>query len=304
MGKQAAALALAMACNCQGQTSEFSADDGSGQSPVKPAIESCGTCKSCRKIIAGNHPDIIQIQPRGPLIKIEQIRALLQTLSMKPYEAKTRVVILSEAQCMNAAAGNALLKILEEPPDRSMLVLIANRKSDLLPTIASRCQPVGFNRVSKEYIAAWITKEHGLKPQDAEIISIMANGSLSKAQLMIDGSWLLHRKWVLAEIRALSLQPMARLLALAEKLAREKETLAEGLEIIKTWFRDLIIHRYDTAEIINRDVADPIRVASAQADIATLLTKVDAIQKAQNRLTTNTNLRLSMERLLIQLAKP
>lgn len=304
MGKQTAALALAMACNCRSDSSNYNIDDGPGQGPVNPLIGSCGTCKSCKKIAAGNHPDVIQIKPSGSFIKIDQIRTLLETLSMKPYEAETRVVILSEAHRMNAAASNALLKILEEPPKRSMLVLIATRKSDLLPTIASRCQPVRFNRISNETITALIKKEHGIKPQAAEIISAMAHGSLSKAQMMIEQNWLHHRKWVLAEMRLLSLQPIARLLALAEKLSREKEMLAERLEIIKIWFRDLIVDRYDTEKIINKDLVDQIRIASRQTDIATLLTKVEAIQYAQHRLTANTNLRLSMEQLLIQLAQP
>ena len=72
----------------------------------------------------------------------------------------------------------------------------------------------------------WIVNEHGLNSQSAEIIAAMANGSLSNAQMMIDENWLLVRKWLIAEIQRLSLQPMARLFALAEKLAREKESLA------------------------------------------------------------------------------
>ena len=304
VGKQAAALALAMACNCRGESASFSIDNGLDLAAVKPLIGSCGVCKSCRKIAAGHHPDIIQIKPSGAFIKIDQIRTLLQTLSMKPYEAETRVVILSEAHCMNAAASNALLKILEEPPDRSLLVLIAARKSSLLPTIASRCQSVRFNRIPNKTITAFIVKEHGLKPQAAEIISAMAHGSFSNAQMMIEQNWMHHRKWILSEIRSLSLQPMARLFALAEKLSREKEMLAERLEIIKIWFRDLIVNRYDTGQIINKDVVDQIGIASRQTDMAMLLTKFEAIQHAQNRLTASTNLRLSMERLLIQLAQP
>ncbi len=278
-------------------------DDGSEQRPAIPLIGSCGICKSCKKIAAGNHPDIIQIKPSGPFIKIDQIRALLQTLSMKPYEAETRVVIISEAHCMNAAASNALLKILEEPPDRSMLVLIANQKSDLLPTIISRCQPVRFNRISNDIIATFIMKEYGFQPQAAEIISAMAHGSLSKAQMMVEQNWLHHRKWMLAEIQLLSLQPIARLLALAEKLSQEKEMLAERLEIIKIWFRDLIVNHYNTGKIINKDIIEQISAASRKTGMAALLTKVEAIQNAQNRLTANTNLRLSMERLLIELAQ-
>ena len=299
-----------MACNCQAEASGFKADDRSGQDSVnsqdksnRMPIEACGVCKSCKKIATGNHPDIIRVLPSGFFIKIEQIRALLHTLSMKPYEAKIRVVIISEAQCMNAAASNALLKILEEPPDRSMLVLIATRKSDLLPTIVSRCQLVRFNRISSEYIAAWLVTEHGLEAQSAEILAAMANGSLERAQMMIDEKWLHRRKWVLAEMNRLSLRPIARLLALAEKLSQEKATLAENLEIMKVWFRDMIINHYDSSKIINQDLADQIRIASQKMDVATLLSKVDAVHDTQNRLAANTNLRLSLERLLIQLAK-
>jgi DNA polymerase-3 subunit delta' len=303
VGKRTAALALAMACNCRGETSESISEDGFAQDAARPALEPCGVCRSCRKIAAHNHPDIIQVQPRGPFIKIEQIRTLLQTLSMKPYEAKTRVVIISAAHCMNAAASNALLKILEEPPDRSMLVLITNHKSDLLPTIASRCQPVQFNRISDKHIASWVKKEHDLNSQTAEIIAAMANGSLSNAQMMIDENWLLGRKWLIAEMQRLSLQPMARIFALAEKLAREKESLATRLEIIKSWFRDLIIIPYDDKKIINQDVADQIKVAADQKDTLVHLSKLDAIQRMQSRLKANINLRLSMEKLLIQLAQ-
>ena len=214
------------------------------------------------------------------------------------------MVIISEAQCLNAAASNALLKILEEPPDGSILVLIANHKSDLLPTIASRCQRLQFNRIPQKQIASWIVKEHGLNLQAAEIIAAMANGSLGNARMMLDANWLQCRKWLIAEMQQLSLQPAARLLALAEKLAREKESLAERLEIIKSWFRDLIVSRYDDRKIINQDVSDQIKSASGQSETWVHLSKLDAVQNIQGRLKANTNLRLSMEQLLIKLAKP
>jgi DNA polymerase-3 subunit delta' len=311
VGKQAAAVALAMACNCRSALPESRADHRSGRDPVNSsgefnltAIGACGVCKSCRKIAAGNHPDIIRIQPIGPFIKIDQIRSLLQTLSIKPYEAITRVAILSEAQTMNSAASNALLKILEEPPSGSMLVLTATQKSDLLPTIVSRCQNVGFNPIPKKRIAAWLKDEHGLEQQSAEIIAAMAKGSFSRAQMMVEDNWLQHRKWVIDEMGRLSLHPIARLFCLAEKIAREKEAVAQILEIIKVWFRDLVIQRYDAAKIINRDAADQIERASRKNKLPGLLSKVDAVEKTQTRLAANTNLRLTLESLLITLAKP
>ena len=102
----------------------------------------------------------------------------------------------------------------------------------------------------------------------------------------------------------LSLQPIARLFAVAEKLSREKPMLVQSLEIIKVWFRDLIINQYDSGKIINRDVADKIETASQKNNLPDLLSKVDAVQKTQNRLAANTNLRLAMEDLLITLANP
>jgi len=310
VGKQAAAVALAMACNCQEEIPKIHAENRSDQDPANCSgasdlisVEACGVCKSCRKIAAGNHPDIIRIRPTGPFIKIDQIRALLQTLAMKPYEAITRVAILSEAQAMNASASNALLKILEEPPSRSMLVLIATRKSDLLPTIVSRCQHVGFNPIPKEKIAEWLEDEHGLAQPAADIIAAMANGSIYKARMLMDENWLQHRKWLLDEIEQLCRMPTGRLFALAERLARKRETLEESLEIIKVWYRDQIISRFDDGKIINRDIATKIEEASQKNKLPDLLSRVDAIQKTQNRLAANTNLRLTLESLLIQLAQ-
>ncbi|MGD9240053.1 MAG: DNA polymerase III subunit delta' [Desulfobacterales bacterium] len=310
VGKKAAAIALAMACNCQDENYGLEAEDLSkhdpGSSTVKSdltALGSCGVCKSCRKIESGNHADIIRIQPSGSFIKIAQIRALAHTLAMRPYEAKTRVVVISAAQALNAAASNALLKILEEPPSRTMLVLIATHKSALLPTIVSRCQLIGFNPISQKNMAVLLREKHELAPQAAGILAAMANGSYSRAQTMLRSNWLKRRKWLIDEINTLSVKKMGGLLALAEKLSAEREELSQTLEVIKVWFRDLIIGQYDPEKIINQDVADKIRIASEKVSVSSLLSKVDAVQQAQNRITANTNLRLSMENLLIKLAQ-
>ena len=310
VGKQAAAIALAMACNCQRKSAGLEAADQSGLTLDRPSVKSdvtsidpCGVCKSCKKIASGKHADIIRIQPSGSFIKIAQIRELLHTLAMKPYEAKIRVAIITDAEALNEAAGNALLKILEEPPERTILVLIAIRKSGLLPTIVSRCQQIGFNPISKKKIAHLLSEEHGLADEAAGIIAAMANGSYSRAQAMVRSNWLRRRKWLLDEIEALSLQKMGRLFALAERLSGERQAISDTLEIIKVWFRDLIIAQYDPGKIANQDVASKIKIAAEKNTVPTLLAKVNAVQQVQNRLAANTNLRLAMECLLMQLAQ-
>jgi DNA polymerase-3 subunit delta' len=311
VGKQTAAVALAMALNCQREKSGLKAENQAKQDTdslsVKSdyaAFESCGVCKTCRKIESRNHADIIQIQPSGAFIKIARIRELIDTLAMKPYEAKIRVVVISDAQAMNAAASNALLKILEEPPDRTMLVLIATQRSDLLPTIVSRCQHIGFNPITKNNLAVLLSEESGIAPETAESIAAMAKGSFSRAQAMVHHNWLKRREWLIDEVNALSLQKMSRLFALAQKLSGEKEIFSETLEVMKVWFRDLAIGQYDTGKIINQDIAAKVKIASERASTAELLSKFDAVQQTQNRVTANTNLRLTMEYLLIRLAQP
>ena len=314
VGKQAAAIALAMACNCQRKdTAARTADQPdptldrpSVKSDVPldlPFIDACGVCRSCTKIASGKHADIIRIQPSGSFIKIAQIRELVHMLAMKPYEAEIRVVIIADAQALNEAASNALLKILEEPPEQTILVLIATRRSGLLPTIVSRCQQVGFSPISKKNIAHWLREQHELTDEAAGIIAAMANGSYSRAQAMVRSNWLSRRKWLLAEIEALSLQEMGRLLALAEKLSGERQALSDTLEVIKVWFRDLIIAQYDPVRIVNQDVADKIKIAAKKGTVPILLTKVNAVQQVQNRLAANTNIRLAVEGLLIRLAQ-
>ena len=311
VGKKAVALALAMAFNCQRKLYGLKTEDREQKDTAVlsaksdfATLDSCGVCKTCRKIESRHHADIIQIQPSGAFIKIAQIRELVGTLAMKPYEATIRVVVISNAQAMNAAASNALLKILEEPPDRTMLVLIATQRSDLLPTIVSRCQHIGFNPITKNNLAALLSEKHGFKPETAETIAAMANGSFYRAQALVSQNWLNRREWLLDEIEALSLQQMSRLLALAQKLSAQKEIFSETLAVMKVWFRDLIIAHYDPDKIINQDIADKVKMASEKATTASLLSKFDAVQHTQNGITANSNLRLTTEHLLMQLAQP
>ena len=100
VGKRTAALAFAMALNCSGDRDSLSGEPaGSDASGVieSTAISACGVCRSCRKIESGNHPDFISLHPQGPFIRIDQIRELCRVLSMKPYEADYRTVVISDA---------------------------------------------------------------------------------------------------------------------------------------------------------------------------------------------------------------
>jgi DNA polymerase-3 subunit delta' len=137
IGRQTTAKALAMAVNCANRVD----------------VSACNACRSCQKVISGNHPDVIIVEPSGAFIKIDQVRSLRQQLRFAPLERGRRVIIINDAQTMNAEASNAMLKILEEPPKDTHIILTASQVTDLLPTIASRCQHIGFRPIPVAKIA-------------------------------------------------------------------------------------------------------------------------------------------------------
>ena len=311
IGKQATATAFAMACNCQYSGAEVFVQKAQ-TSPIaqdrRTSELSCGSCKSCRKIQSSNHPDIIYVKPSGLFIKIEQIRELGHTLAMKPFEARLRVVILSDAQNMTTAAGNALLKLLEEPPDRTILILLARQRSELLPTIVSRCQHIRFNPISREALETMLIEEQGTTGDDAAIVAAIANGSFSKALAMIDPknqtNWINRRNWLIQEVDALPSRPIGLVLAWAAKLSKNKELLFDSLEIIKTYLRDLVIYNYDPEKLINKDMQNQVRKASQKVAVSSLLTQINYIRSAQENIQGNANLRLTVEVLALRLAIP
>ncbi len=313
VGKSTTARAFAMACNCKGMRSgHFSFEKVAGSihcttPDLTAESEICGCCKSCRKIETGSHPDIILVEPTGPYIRINQIRNLCNILTMKPYEARLRVVIIKDAQAMNPAAGNALLKVLEEPPDRTVLILTAMQTSDLLPTIVSRCQHIRFNPIPGNYLKTLLIEKQGADPDDAEIMTIMANGSFSKAISMMHHkkktNWVKRRTWLINEVESLPLMPIPMCLAFAETLSKNKETLADSLDVMKSWFRDLIVCRFHPDRVMNKDVIEKILNNSKKITVASLLSKIEDIHLAERNIQLNSNLRLTLEVLMVRLAK-
>lgn len=313
VGKKSTAMATAMAVNCMGHGDNNLFNEKTVRARLstiqKITTKSgiCGCCRSCSKIKSGNHPDIILIEPTGSFIRINQIRNLCNTLAMKPYEARLRVVIINDAQAMNPAAGNALLKMLEEPPDRTVLILTAVHTSDLLPTIVSRCQHIRFSPIPHNHIEALLVEKQGASYDDAKIIATLANGSISKAISMMRQiskiNWIKRRAWLLNSVETLSLMPVSSRLAFAENLSKNKVVLAESLEVIKSWFRDLVICKFNPEQIINKDLGEKIQLNSKKLAVASLLSKIDDIHLAQKNIQANANLRLTLEVLIMRLAQ-
>jgi DNA polymerase-3 subunit delta' len=293
VGKRSAARIVAMALNCLKRR--------------LPTDDPCGKCPSCRQIRNDRHPDIHLTEPQANLLRIDRIRALLSALAMKPFSARHRVVVIADAQCMNPEAANALLKMLEEPPANTMLILTASHKSDLLPTIVSRCRHIRFNPLSPRDLTTLLNQTPEMDAEYAPTAAMLSGGSLTKARQLAMPLWQQRRNWV---IRAAGLDgpapqksaAMALALAFAGQLAQKKDAVQDLLDILKTWIRDLSILPYHPDLVINSDRIATLEKVRAGMNEKQLLAMWQAVEKAQKDIAARANLRLTVDFMALGMA--
>lgn len=129
----------------------------------RPAEAPCGRCTSCRRVSALQHPDLTWVRPLedSKQLRIEQVRELAGELALTSHGGGYKVGVLSPADALNSYAANALLKTLEEPPARTLLVLVASQPSRLPATILSRCQRLKVRAPTRSEALAWLSATRG-----------------------------------------------------------------------------------------------------------------------------------------------
>ncbi len=113
----------------------------------------CETCRNCRRVDSGNHPNIHQIYPDGQFIKIDQVRELIAEMKMVGVEEGRKIYVLHHADRLNIASANMILKFLEEPDGEVTAILLTEQMQSILPTIRSRCQHIKFQKNAAPSIA-------------------------------------------------------------------------------------------------------------------------------------------------------
>ncbi len=194
--------------------------------------QGCGVCVGCRKFLKGIHPDVEILSPQGQKIKIEQIRQLENKLRFVPLEAPRRLILIPEAEAMTREAANALLKSLEEPPPYTLFVLLAPSTDVLLPTIVSRTQIIRFHPLTPSTLKALLVERFGKLPEEAEGLALLAQGSVGRALRLSEKGFLEELSRL---VNTLTQDDPAKILRLAETLARLKDQLPIFLELVLVW---------------------------------------------------------------------
>ena len=264
----------------------------------------CGDCISCRKIDHHNHPDLHLLEADGASIKIEQVRTLQRELSMRPLEAAKKVCLIDGAERLNPAAGNALLKTLEEPTGDALFILLSANPEGVLSTIASRCQRLPFPRLPRETIRTVLTQRLGLDATQGHILAALSEGTLGRALGRDRTLYLEERPLLLKSLTALSPQSVLPLFQFAQELAEQKERLGDILELFQTFYRDLLLYLHGRPEtdLVNIDLMEKIRRIGARENVPGLIRKLDALAAGRFQLERNVNRQLAMEVLLMRLA--
>jgi DNA polymerase-3 subunit delta' len=259
VGKFHVARAVAAAVNCL--------------SPVRDRaafpIDACGACRSCDRIRRGLHVDVLAVEPDDRAsIKIDVIRDALERTAYRPFEGRRRVVIVRDAETLEVAAQNALLKSLEEPPASTSFVLTTAVPSALLPTVRSRCMWLRFGRLTQQEVSAVLVRDHDVSEQDARAAAAFADGRIAEALALESADVAVLREAALLLLRQAArssavpgrLQAAAVLTSGPSRKERPREELGLLLRMLAAMLRDLELLNSgaDTSVLAHPVVADEL----------------------------------------------
>jgi DNA polymerase-3 subunit delta' len=168
----------------------FAGPEGSGKSLAAVAFTAallcadggCGACRACRLALQSHHPNVFPVEPEGRDIHVDTIRdEVWQPASRTPPEPGRKIFVIREADRLSPAAADTLLKVLEEPPADTVLLLMSARAHELPDTILSRCHLVTFTALSEAFVVGVLVGE-GVDEVRARLAARLAGGNLGRAR--------------------------------------------------------------------------------------------------------------------------
>ena len=250
----------------------------------------CGTCQSCQLFLAGSHPDLLIIEPEeeGRQLKVDQVRELIEYVTLKSFSGDHKIAIIKQADAMNRATANALLKTLEEPPSQSMLFLLSHRSSKLPITIRSRCQKIEFEAAFDEKTVNWLEQQSIDNELSSEQLLRLASGGPLKVLKMLEEEQIQHRETLLQDLKSLTLNESDPVQIATNWQAIGSENV---FVILLRLIQDLILVKLqkESANLVNLDLKEDLQDLVNSLDLIKLIRNYDFVLFKYQQSTTVMN---------------
>jgi DNA polymerase-3 subunit delta' len=290
VGRRTLALRLAQALNCP-----------------KGSDEPCGRCRTCSQIERMQYADlaVVEAEARGGTLKVDQVRELQYSLSLAPYEGRFRVALLLRFEEAHPSAANALLKTLEEPPERVKLLLTAQNTDGLLPTIVSRCEVLRLRPLPLEQVSRALQERFQLEQTEALLLAHLSGGRPGYAIRLYQEKQLLARRteWLDEHTRLLAASRLERF-AFADLAAKDKGTLLDMLPFWQSVWRDVMLRAAGSAApLANLDREDQVNTLADKLGVTSAYRMTTLLERTLLLLSQNANARLAMEVVMLNLPR-
>ncbi|MCX5712421.1 MAG: DNA polymerase III subunit delta' [Candidatus Omnitrophica bacterium] len=284
IGKNLAAINFAQALNC-----------------LESNMDACGNCSSCVKISKKDHPDIHEVSAQeSEEIKIDQVRELKRSINLRPYEARKKVFIINDAHRLNPESSNALLKVLEEPPGNSLIILITAKPQLLFKTIMSRCQVIRFYPLSRDNLKDILVKDYSVPAKDAHYLSFYCEGRLGSALKLKSADALVFKNSVIDGFI------YSGDTSCIDSLAKEeRKEIAWQINILAGWFRDVYFAKIGMPadSLINLDRQDMIHREAERYSQIEINEIMSTLTRSLGYLERNIGTKLLLSNLRIEIWK-
>ena len=267
--------------------------------------KSCGTCTACKTVESHNNPDVFYVVSKTKTIGVDDIRdQVVKQVEIKQYKYRYKVFIIEDADKMTVAAQNVLLKTLEEPPKNVVFLLLTQKVEILLPTVLSRCVLFKIKPLMDAEVEEFVVKNLDKSLDEAYFFAKYSAGSIGKAQKLIeDEDFVGMRIYVIDKLYNIGGTDIAEVIEWAKDIEKYKDNIGDFLDIAYLWFRDILVAKKlgDTDCITQKDNKNKIFLQAKNMNFLQINKSLEAIWQAKRQLEQNSNFRLTMEIMLINI---
>jgi len=262
----------------------------------------CGSCSACVKLKASTHPDKIIVTPRKASMGVEEVREFSQNVFVKPYFGGRKVYIFPEAEKITPQAQNALLKLLEAPPPYILIIMIAHKEEELLPTVLSRLIKYTLKLPSWQQVSAFLAGKYPEKRELADFCTKFSDGNpVGAEELIKNDGYYDKRRRILIFLGKLTKKEKSVVFDFANYLTDAKDEFGQNISFIFAILRDCTVINAGLGErnLINGDLYKELTALAGRVNNGKISNIIEKFSKANENIGKNASFALTVTNTLL-----